>query len=407
MNILFFDTWTKGIRNFARLTNKLDDNNCTYKLFHIESWGGKGKIDKHTVINNIDCYDISYYNTSYIYDVFKIEMPDVVVILSLSYLLDRTVVSICNNLGIKVVYLAHGKIYMKQGVGNLNADISFFDKIKSRINPKPLMILSNYIRFNCITTHNFSRIIKTLKEFVKHTDSTMFTTFTDEFRVSKGLVYYDEEKEMFEQKRLFPEGMIEAVGNPEMDYIINGKVLDRISFLTQNGLFLDKYVVYLDDGFLQEGIFTTEDWKNFITEIITVLKNKGYKLVIKLHPRTDISGMKSFFCDNNIIALKDIDFKNLLFYSEFTISHSSSTVIYAMILKKAIILPRWGKMSNLIRNYPDSCVYYIDSVKKYNELINNNNKLSAKETNEYLNKNCGVLDGKSIDRIVDRIITVS
>ena len=402
MKILFFDTWTKGIRNFGRLTNELDKNGFEYKLLHLESWGDS--CCSVQCIMGIDCYDISYYKTSYIYDVLKKEMPDVVLILSLSYLLDRCVVSMCRHLNIKVVYLAHGKIYMKQGVGNLSSSTSVLKKFSSRLISKPSKILRNYLRFNLVTRFRPSNVFQTIREFFVHTNQTMFTPYSEEFNVDAGMVYYEEEKKMFEEGRHFPQGMIFSVGNPEMDYIINQNVLSREEFLSSIPYTDQKYALYLDDGFTQESIMSYSEWETFISQIYIPLKKKGLGLIIKLHPRTDVSPISEFLQKENILALKDVDFKNIIYHSEFVLSHSSSTVIYGMILNKAVVLPRWGAMANLIHNYPSDVVYYCETEKDYSKLLESS--LLPKDTNEYLSTNCGILDGKATERIIDVITHV-
>lgn len=402
MKLLFIDGWTKGIRNFSRLTPKLDERNVHYKLMHLESWGSDGVSPKQ-VINGIECYDISYYKTNYIYKVLKIEKPDVVLILSLSYLLDRTIVSMCNRLGIKIVYLSHGKLYMKQGVGDLASQVSVFRKIKQRMKGKALMTLMNYIRFNCVTQFKPGLVYKALKEFVTHSERSMFTPYTDELRVNAGMVYYESETLLFE-KRGFPKGMIHAVGNPETDSIVNSRLLDRNIFLEELGLGTGKYALYMDDGFVQENLLTLEEWISFINEMHKPLKHMGIKLVIKLHPRTDATKAKDFFEKEGILTVKDVDFKNVCYHSEFVFSHSSSTVIYGMIMNKPIILPRWGKMTHLIRNYPENVVNYVESVEQYVSLLNAG--IPLKDTRTYLSENCGILDGKVIERIVNTIYSV-
>lgn len=402
MKILFFDTWTKGIRNFSRLVEPLERAGFQYKLVHLESWGEP--CEKIQKIGKIDCYDISYYKTNYIYDVLKMEKPNVVLILSLSYLLDRTVVSMCNNLGIKVAYLAHGKIYMKQGVGNLSTNTSLMNRIIGKLKSKSSRILFNYVRYNTLTRFKPLLVSNTINEFLCHSNNSMFTPYTEEFKVDTGMVYYDSEKIMFENERHFPKGMIQAVGNPELDFIINNEIIDKGKFLSLINYPNKKYALYLDDGFTQEQILTNEEWKNFIMEMYKPIKDKGWGLIIKLHPRTDIKPIDDFLSENNILAIKDVDFKNVIYHSEFVFSHSSSTVIYGMILNKPILLPRWGKMKDLIRNYPNDVVSYCNSEDEYIELLANG--IPTKKVDKYLSENCGLLDGRSVERIVEKLTSL-
>lgn len=399
MKILFIDNWTKGIRNFSRLTPLLEKEGFSYKLVHLESWDGD--CQKYQRISDIDCYDISSYKSQYLYKVIKQESPDVVLILSLSYLFDRAVASMCTYMGVKVVYLAHGKLYMKTGVGDLNKKKLSFQRIYKKLHSKSIRMLINYIRFNTFTRFRPDLIYKTLKEFILHNERTMFTPYTDEFRVDAGMVFYESERDMFINQRCFPPDMIHAVGNPEVDDIINKEILDRKIFLESLSLSDYPYALYMDDGFTQESILSVEEWKNFILEMLKPLKERGWQMIIKLHPRTDITSMGEFFKANNILTIKDSDLKNLVYHSEFVFSHSSSTIIYGMIMDKAVVLPRWGKLENLIRNYPDDTVLYCDTINDYYNFLSGN--LKGKDISKYLRSTCGNLDGKSRDRIVNII----
>ena len=76
-----------------------------------------------------------------------------------------------------------------------------------------------------------------------------------------------------------------------------------------------------------------------------------------------------------------------------------------MILNKPVLLPRWGKMQNLIRNYPENVVEYCESIEKYENLLNHS--IPVKDVHDYLEENCGVLDGKAVDRIVHTIFSIA
>jgi hypothetical protein len=403
MKIIFFDTWTKGIKHFSRLVPGIEKQGHSCKLIHLESW--HGEIDRQQErIQNLDCIDISSYKTSFIYSLLKKEKPDMVLILSLSYLLDRTIVAMCQYLNIKVVYLAHGKIYMKEGVGNLEKNISISQSIISRIKKKQILILYNYLRFNLVIRREPSVVISTLKEFFLQPSESMYTAYSEEFHVDLGMVYYESEKKMFEQMRKFPRGIIHSVGNPEFDEVINTPLKNRKNFIKELSTPTGKYAVYFEDGFVEEGILSQDEWQSFITEIAIPLKQRGVSLIVKLHPRTQKSLFDQFFDENQICALNDVDLKNLVTHSEFLLSHSSSTIMYGLLLAKPVILPRWGALTHLIRNYPEDTVLYCNSVQEYAKAIDQ--KLSAPKMNDYLREHFSQADGKTTCRIVDLLTNV-
>lgn len=404
MNLLFIDSWTKGIRNFERLTPEIETRGgVRFKLLHLESWSASN-VPSYQTIKGIECYDIKYYKTKNLYKVLNKEQPDAVIILSLSYIFDRTIVSMCQSLNIKVYYLAHGRFALKEGVGHLSSSVSIFKKILYRIKPYKIYVFLNYSYFNLFVRFRPGRIVKTLYRFVSHTDKTEVTLYDDELAVNRGMVYFDSEKEMFENNRQFPSGMIVAVGNPEMDAIINGKIIDRNIFLNSINVPTNrKYALYLDDGFVQSKIMSEDEWIEFLNDINGVLRRHDFSLVVKLHPRTDENLFQDYFHREKVFAIKDADFKNIVYHSDLVVGHDSTTVIYGLYLNKPIILSRWGKMSNLKINYPRDIVNYSFSIDEFESMISKG--VPIYDTKQYLYDYYGVKDGKSIKQIVDIILS--
>ena len=204
MKILFIDVWTKGIKNFERLVPELKKRgNVGYKLLHFESWHAKG-VPPIQEIKGISCCDVASYHTLNIYKILKKEKPDVVLVLSLSYIFDRTIISMCQHLNIKVYYLAHGRFALKEGVGNLSESLSLVDKIVLRLKSFKIKVLLNYIYFNTLIRFRPDLVAKTLYRFVNHSNETEITLYNEELKVNKGMVYFDSEKEMYEKKKAFP-----------------------------------------------------------------------------------------------------------------------------------------------------------------------------------------------------------
>ena len=202
------------------------------------------------------------------------------------------------------------------------------------------------------------------------------------------------------KKRHFPHGMIVAVGNPEMDSIINSPLEERELFLESINLpKSQQYGLYLDDGFVQSGIMSIDEWKAFLNEVNMVFKDHNLKLVVKLHPRTDGNYFSEYFKNEGIIALKDVDFKNLIYHSKCVIGHDSTTIVYGFYLKKPVILSRWGVMSKLKINYPKDIVNYCFSVQEFEKLMDFG--VPVYDTNKYLIEECGLKEGKSIEMIVN------
>ena len=129
--ILYFDNWDKGYRNFLRLDSKFKAKGFQTLLLHTTSL--TEKVDNpEKQIEDLTLRDISFYKTKRIKNIILEEVPSAIVLLNLSFILDRVIVQICQDLGISVFYLAHGRLITIDNMGDVKAALgkgSLFSKI--------------------------------------------------------------------------------------------------------------------------------------------------------------------------------------------------------------------------------------------------------------------------------------
>lgn len=406
--IVYLDIWEKGYRNFTRIDDDFVKEGFSTLLVHTGSFYKK-ETPKEQRLGSLLVRDIRFYNTNLIKNVIKRERPDVIIMLNLSFIFDRAIVNICKSMGIKLVYLSHGKLispeFVHEEAEKLNTTIW---KNSGRVFcKKNLLVLTNYLSslkgFHILT--NPLRLILGIMR--KPSSFLTFPKYTEELEANLMLVYSDQDKELLATNFGFPEKRIKVVGNPEITSFMRAPSLSKGSFLQQIGLNETcNYAVYLDDGLVCDKMVTAEQWQENLSEIVQITDSLGLKLIIKLHPRTNREDYLSFFESRKIVSINDCDFKNLLEHAEFVISHLSTTIIYALLFNKNVFIPYWGIFADLCKNYPEEIVNYCTSTSElYNKALVNQNEKTV-QIKKYLLDNGIDLKENSIKKIICEVSNI-
>ena len=166
----------------------------------------------------------------------------------------------------------------------------------------------------------------------------------------------------------------------------------------------------MDDGLVANKKWNREEWYEHLESIVGVLDKKNIQLVLKLHPRTDFNEHVSFFNKwfDNIIPVVDADFKNLLYHCDFAISHYSTTITYALLFNKKVIIPKWSKSSQYLNNkYPDNVVTYCYNIRDFEKtIIKNLKETDITNIENYLKENGIDKNRDSIELIVNNILSL-
>lgn len=397
--IIYFDNWDKGYRNFLRLDPKFKAKGIQTLLLHSTSLTEKVDTPEKQ-IEDLTLRDISFYKTKRLKKIILKENPNTIILLNLSFILDRVIVQICQDLGISVFYLAHGRLITIDNLGDVKGSLSN-SSLFSKITKKNIFSIYNYI----LGLKSLSEIGFFFKKILKNpTEFMILPKYCKELDATKSFVYYDSDYALMTQEFGFPKNKVQVVGNPELDKFFNTEIKDKETFCSEElNIKSNPYVAYIDDGMPSTYGWDIDKWFEFMIEINEILKNKSLQLVVKLHPRREVELLKPFFKENNITYHQDLDFKNYLHHSLFVICHYSSTIVYALILNKKVKSPRWGVSEGLIKQYPEDVVEYY-SEKKLFETRLLNVDIDENLIQNYVRSSIGEVDGKSIDRIADEII---
>lgn len=399
--ILYVDIWDKGYRNFTRIDDTFKKNGYTSLLVHTGSFFNND-VTAEEYKEDLLVRDICFYKTILIKKVLEVEKPDVVIILNLSFVFDRSVVNICKWNNIKLVYLSHGKLissgFVEEEAEKLDNTIK---KSLSRIvSKKNLFVLLNYL-----SSLNGGKIflnpIKLFWGILKEPSNYLtFAKYDEELDADLVLVYTEDDRDLLVNKFGFQDKKIKIIGNPEITKFLSAPTLLKLEFLKTLGFHQDiNYLVYLDDGFANDKSISVDEWYSSLSEIVRITDSLGLMLIMKLHPRTNREEHLAFFESKNIISVIDCDFKNLLVHSDFVVSHLSTTITYALIFNKNVFIPYWGKFAELWKNYPENVVKYCYSPLEFKESILLNTNGNQDNIQSYLLDNGIDIKVNSINKI--------
>ncbi len=398
--ILYFDYWTKGYRNFTRIDKKLKESGYNTLLVHIDSWLSK-EFEPEQFIEDLLVRDISFYQTNRISKVLDIHKPVCVIILNLSFLLDRSFVIECRRRDIKIIYLSHGMLTSVDELENAKKDQDKYLRktVRKKFSKKNWYSLLNYFEAHRSIMVGYRLLVNLIKS---PSEYTIFPRFTEELLVDKALVYFINDYDLLIKKYKFPEDIVRVVGNPELDSFFNYDANPRSKFLNSFNIKLDQeYVMYMEDGLVQCNLLSEADWYKFILDIKQILSDKNIQLIIKLHPRS-VGLHDNFFQDNGILFYVDLPIEEAIYHSKFVLSHFSSTIVYAIIMGKCIKSPRWGMSKGLLINYPEDVVSYYNKKEDFIRDIDDVS-VNLDSYHKFLQESIGAVDGNSLDRIISEI----
>lgn len=408
--ILYLDNWDNGYRHFLRLDSKFKEKGYETLLVHTGSWVGKESeiwVDKEVEveksIDGLNIRDISFYKTNRIRKVIETEKPYAIVLINLSFIVDRAIVKICKTLNIKVFYLAHGKLITAKGQETVKQNMKDYgkSKLQSKFTKKNRLALYNYFIEMKSISKFFGFFYKSFKDY---TQFTAFPKYSDELKATKSFVYYPMDYSVMVDTFGFPEDSVQIVGNPELDAFYNTKIKEKETFCN-NELKIENhnYVAYMDDGLSAMRNWDSLKWMNFLDDFNTILDKHKLQLVIKLHPRRKIDDCLDFFKEKNIKYFYDLDFKNYVNHSVFTMSHFSSVIIYPLLLGKSVKSPRWGLSEGIEENFPKNIISYYYEKDDFEKNMFNL-EVNEDEIKNYLSESLANYDGKAIERIINEVL---
>lgn len=412
MTIVFFDYWTKGIINFIEIDKQLKELGHKTLLLHIGSFNSPHP--KNEIIQNIDVYDIRYFDTIYIYQVLKKIKPDVVLGLNTTYILDRCLVLSCRKLNIKSVFMMHGQ----RNVGkDLERVLSIMKnrrpaivKYLSKINKYFSIVIPNYLYVLSLTNLKKVLLFNWLVVFIKTAKNPYTTNYyppsAEEVIYDKCLIYASRYIDYY-RKVGYPQEAIKIVGDPKNEKIfeyLEGKREIELPLSIMSLVNNKKpYALYIEDGFVEQqfGNWTADYLSTHLLEVYQRLKKDNIALVVKLHPVTNKAFFEKATLDE-IIFTQDVSPEPLIKYADFCIANASSLVNMALLMYKPILTPQWTDSFNKLPQ-----LYASAKVTKLWRNINDPLELNVNKEaiDQLLEQTVTVRTTGSVSRIIHEILS--
>jgi hypothetical protein len=422
--IVFFDNWTKGIHNLLPIAEQLSMMGWQCLLVHYGSWGPERGRPKEEVIGGLLCRDISFYGTRLLYNVIKSEAADVVLILNTNFIINRAIILAARSLGVRSCYLMHGiliedKDDLKKEIAATTASLR--KKRWGRVWKFANYTIPNYLYsgFKSDSHYLFKLTAYRVlwKTFRYPETQVYYPDPSTELNCDIALVWANIYVDFFNKTYGYPVSTIKVVGHPPLDRVFaivkdppGGEA--RHAYRDSLGLTGTKpFVVYLEGCFVEFGYkgWTHEGRLAHLQEMVSLCKEAGRAVVIKLHPLTrDESGIEDAFRDDPLVrVVRHTDLPLLLYMADSVICHISTTVNIAVAYNRPVFVPTWGISS-------DVSYYYVikgvgigcSSPESMLEKMRNQSRIVAEMSEarrNYMDKYISKYDGRSIDRIVDAI----
>jgi hypothetical protein len=406
--IIFFDVWLGGIKNYRKIKNLFSQNNYECKLVHTSSFNSDDNID----INADDIRDLSTYKTKFIFNVLRLEKPDYVIILNFHTLVTQIAILSCKILDIKCIFIQPGiretdKEYIKNDEYNIK--FKLLNKLRYRKFKKYfLYILPNIFYSLLFTKSQFFfisfEILKRIFLITYNPGRNLFYTSTNKiFHPDKLLVFSKLYKEHFIDIYNMKSENIHVTGNLDINFIPNLlseyeiKIIDDI---LKNG----RYALYCPTPFREGGyhFWSEKFFKNFIEEMILSLDKINLKLVMKLHPSMDLKYYRDLlkFYDLEIIKM-DNGLNELMMNAEFSICHTSSTILNSIMHTRFTFIPRWSFFKSLNDRFSMlGLTIPINSFKEISDYYNNKKTFLLDKNNRLFRNIIGPCDDKLGTRII-------
>jgi hypothetical protein len=347
-DILFVDTWRFGIKlHYLPLFKYLREwcPNISMRALHRESlYSRHNSIAEVDIIEGLECYDVSYFpwqrDLERIIQEFH---PRIIMILTHSFLFDRSIIKLCRRIGIRTIFLQHGAVRFSLQKPKLKLYLLpavYLDKARRYL----LYYLPVYFRVAapedplCMLRPSFLRFLL----------GSLFLNYwsippkaTSEIRADQALVYGEFYAKAFKRLHGYRDDQVHVVGNPTFDLLVDLANQDEIgrrnNWLEDRGLNPNrKTVTYIAQPLVEDRFVRKSDFETHLSLLLDQVAGEGMNLVIKLHPRN--AGEFLSMGRKQGVYIERTELTESVYYADVVLGHFSTALGLAIAAVKPLVL---------------------------------------------------------------------
>lgn len=352
---------------------------------------------------NFDYENIDNWNMKSVDKILRSENPDIIVSGNDQHLMDILFIKAANNMEIPSLTVQDGILITNRCI---NQPISI--KLRQII-AMPFRVLKNILNINYPLQYKISYLLFDLRykkdySFIYgHGESTKIALFGENIKntlISEGV---SSEK-------------LEVTGSSKFDDLIQFKDPSRRENIKKKfGIHSEKKIVLvLTQWFVEAGMWTTEQRRIFICEIVKACSNlENVQLILKIHPHYEKKSEYNKILKNSlnsVLICKSEPVHEIISIADVVISVKSTTALEAMVLRKPVLI------INLYNDqgthlFKEAGVLYIEKVNAIQPslkrlLYHPNEFVDKDKMNKFIYDQAYLVDGNASKRISDLIRTI-
>lgn len=417
LNVLFLPVNSIQAEIFVKLVKYLKKKNVQSKFICLDSIYRKRApnylVEEILKKSNVNYKKIEDYHTLNPLKILKLESPDIVINSqdSMDSFINRFM-NVAKKQGVPGLVIQDA--FMFQANGPYNSPEQYSARTLSE---KTISIARDAKHIFSIINYGYNwnmrsqRILERFYDILKGRSSLW-----GDGNYTKIAVMGDYTKNML-IKRGIDSSKIIITGQPRWDDLVNftSSTIEKEILMKEFNLNPTKKIILLTtQPIVEAGMWTKNDREFYITNIIKIINQQEFNLIIKLHPRDDINIYRDILSrnglENQCFVCQNFDTFYLLKFCDLLITHICTTALEAMILNKPVLAVDFKYSTDMIPYVSDRAALGVNHPKDLLQSVylalDSVSMDPIKTTTEFV-YNCAYLqDGKASERVAGLIIQI-
>ena len=403
--VLALDLDYSSKHRFTSLYPTFKENNFELKVIYDD----KFFFEKEKIIQGLLIKNISSYPSKNFLKILRIEKPDLVIVLNMNLLKLRSLNRCCKFLGIPIILLEHA-VTSVSGITNskrFDAKRALLKRYQRIINGDLIKDYFLFIRYFFNTRSSFrdwtSLLVESFGKLIGKDVKTKDWIY-DAYCV---FLESDKNKLIHQYQNSIDKNKVFVVGNYDLNYFN----MDFKNFNSFDDKTKSNCILYIDSDCVDRTFYKNIDlYFKYIKNINDLIRRRGFKLFIKLHPNSLAKGLDHHLGKLNITSLKKNDLIPFINKSKYVISEPSGLSALVCLTGITILTPtlkpfnpkRYGL---IIDKYPNRINF--SSYSDLENIIKNGIQKSNKnEISKWINEFAGPLPPSDFPKRVLNVIKI-